>query len=132
MGKLISVGLDVGTTTTQLILSELTVENRGNAFSVPEMEIANRQILYKGAVHFTPLLDKDRVDGTAIRELIAKEYAAAGITPQAYVDNVSAEIRRIWDLMGADYNHFIRTTDASHEKAVKGIFKRRLTLSAEI
>ena len=58
--------------------------------------------------------------GQKIEEL-AKE---AGIEPQAYVDGVSGEIRRIWDLMGASYQHFIRTTDASHEKAVKGIFKR--------
>ena len=58
--------------------------------------------------------------GQKIEEL-AKEK---GMEPQAYVDEVSGEIRRIWDLMGADYNHFIRTTDASHEKAVKGIFKR--------
>ena len=58
--------------------------------------------------------------GQKIEEL-AKEK---GIAPQAYVDEVSGEIRRIWDLMGADYNHFIRTTDFAHEKAVKGIFKR--------
>ena len=42
MDKLISVGLDVGTTTTQLVLSKLTVENRGNAFSVPQMAIGDR------------------------------------------------------------------------------------------
>ena len=50
--------------------------------------------------------------------------AEAGISPQAYVDNVSGEIRRIWDLMGADYNYFIRTTDKNHELAVQKIFKK--------
>ena len=50
--------------------------------------------------------------------------AEAGISPQSYVDNVSGEIRRIWDLMGADYNYFIRTTDKNHELAVQKIFKR--------
>ena len=74
-----SVGLDVGTTSTQLIFSELTVENRAGSFSVPEMEIGNRKILYKSPVHFTPLTGTDRVDGEAIRKLIEKEYAAAGI-----------------------------------------------------
>ena len=54
-------------------------------------------------------------------ELLAEEK---GISPQAYVDGVSAEIRRIWDQMGTEYDHFIRTTDDYHEKAVKGIFKR--------
>ena len=50
--------------------------------------------------------------------------AEAGISPQKYVDNVSGEIRRIWDLIGADYNYFIRTTDKNHELAVQKIFKK--------
>lgn len=48
----------------------------------------------------------------------------AGVAPQAYVDGVSGEIRRIWDLMGASYDHFIRTTDPAHVKAVSHIFRR--------
>ena len=48
----------------------------------------------------------------------------AGITPQAYVDNVAGEIRRIWDLMDVKYDHFIRTTDDYHVAAVKKIFKK--------
>ena len=74
-----SVGLDVGTTSTQLIFSELEVENRAGSFSVPEMEIGQRKILYKSPVHFTPLCGTDRVDGEAIRKLMEQEYAAAGI-----------------------------------------------------
>ncbi len=54
-------------------------------------------------------------------ENYAKE---AGITPQAYVDNVSAEIRKIWDLMGASYDKFIRTTDDYHVRSVQHIFKK--------
>lgn len=78
--KLLSVGLDVGTTTTQMILSELTVENRSGCFCVPEMHIAQRRILYRSPVHFTPLLGEDQVDGQALRALIGQEYAHAGIT----------------------------------------------------
>ena len=48
----------------------------------------------------------------------------AGITPQKYVDGVADEIRRIWDLMGASYDKFIRTTDGYHVTAVKNIFKK--------
>ena len=48
----------------------------------------------------------------------------AGITPQAYVDGVAGEIRRIWDLMDVKYDHFIRTTDDYHVEAVKKIFKK--------
>lgn len=74
-----SVGLDVGTTSTQLIFSELTIENRASSFAVPEMEIARREILYKSPVHFTPLLDESHVDGDALRRLVEAEYRAAGI-----------------------------------------------------
>ena len=54
-------------------------------------------------------------------ELKAEE---AGITPKEFVDNVSTEIKRIWDLMDTSYDKFIRTTDEDHEKQVKKIFKK--------
>ena len=54
-------------------------------------------------------------------ELKAEE---AGITPKEYVDNVSIEIKRIWDLMNTSYDKFIRTTDDYHEKQVQKIFKK--------
>lgn len=76
---LLSVGLDVGTTTTQMILSRLTVENKATGFAVPEMEIARREIIYRGKVHFTPLLDGKRVDKAGLQALVDQEYANAGI-----------------------------------------------------
>ena len=54
-------------------------------------------------------------------ELKAEE---AGITPKEFVDNVSTEIKRIWDLMDTSYDKFIRTTDDYHEKQVQKIFKK--------
>ena len=75
MGEsLISVGLDVGTTTTQLIVSSLQVENRASGFAVPQMQITRRKILYQSPVYFTPLLGENRVDGEAIREIVTAEY----------------------------------------------------------
>ena len=53
--RLLSVGLDVGTTSTQMILSAITVQNRASGFAVPEMAITDREILYRSQVHFTPL-----------------------------------------------------------------------------
>ena len=54
-----------------------------------------------------------------------EEYAkAAGISPKEYVDKVAGEIRGIWDVMNTSYDHFIRTTDDYHEKAVQKIFKK--------
>jgi len=74
-----SVGLDVGTTTTQMIVSELKVENRASGFSVPEMEITGRQILYRGEVRFTPLKEENLVDGAALRRMVEEEYRKAGL-----------------------------------------------------
>ena len=54
-------------------------------------------------------------------ELKAEE---AGITPKEFVDNVSTDIKRIWDLMNTSYDKFIRTTDADHEAQVQKIFKK--------
>lgn len=76
---LLSVGIDVGTTSTQMVVSRLVVENRASAFTVPEMEIQSRQVIYRSPVHFTPLLGQDRVDGQRLRQLVEAEYAAAGI-----------------------------------------------------
>ena len=58
--------------------------------------------------------------GAKIQELAE----ASGMEPKAYVDNVAGEIRRIWDLMNIEYNHFIRTTDDYHEETVQKIFKK--------
>ena len=55
---------------------------------------------------------------------IEEKAAAAGITPQAYVDKIAGEIKNIWDLMGTSYDRFIRTTDKDHEKQVAKIFKK--------
>lgn len=79
---LLSVGLDVGTTSTQLIVSRLTISNRASSFAVPEMEIANREILYRSPVHFTPILERNLVDGDKIRVIVEEEYKNAGISKQ--------------------------------------------------
>ena len=79
MAELLSVGLDVGTTSSQMVVSKLAVENKAGAFSVPEMEIAGRQIIYKSPVYFTPLLGQDLVNGAALRDIVELEYQKAGI-----------------------------------------------------
>ena len=53
-------------------------------------------------------------------EIKAKE---SGISPKEFVDNVSSEIKNIWDIMNTSYDKFVRTTDESHEKVVQHIFK---------
>ena len=53
-------------------------------------------------------------------ELKAKE---AGMTPQEFVDEKAADLKRIWDVMNTSYDRFVRTTDPAHEKVVQHIFK---------
>ncbi len=77
---LTSVGIDVGTTSTQLVVSRLRVENRASEFTVPEMVIANREIIYRSPVHFTPLVEGKLVDGRKIKEIVEREYQNAGIS----------------------------------------------------
>lgn len=55
---------------------------------------------------------------------IQEKADALGITPKAYVDEVAGEVKRIWDLVNASYDNFVRTTDADHERCVKKIFKK--------
>ncbi len=55
---------------------------------------------------------------------IEEKANAAGITPKEFVDDVAAEVKRIWDLMDTSYDNFVRTTDEDHEKCVKKIFKK--------
>ena len=78
--KLLSVGLDVGTTSTQMVVSELAIGNRAGSFAVPELEIESRRLLYKSPVHFTPLISGELVDADRLRQLVDEEYRQAGIT----------------------------------------------------
>ena len=74
------MGLDVGTTSTQMIVSRLHLENKASEFAVPEMVITERKICYESPVHFTPLRSASLVDGEALRELVLEEYRRAGLT----------------------------------------------------
>lgn len=78
--RIVSVGIDVGTTSTQMVFSELTVENRAGAFAVPELCITDRRVFYKSPVHFTPLMGAELVDAAALRRIVDSEYASAGLT----------------------------------------------------
>ena len=81
-GELLSVGIDLGTSTTQVILSKLRLENRAGAFAVPKVEIVDKEVVYRSPVYFTPLLSDTRLDGQKIRKIVEKEYQAAGVTPE--------------------------------------------------
>lgn len=77
--KLLSVGIDVGTSTTSLIFSHLTIENRAGFFSVPSVEITDKEVIYQSPVYRTPLVDSSLIDGSALCRIIEKEYGHAGV-----------------------------------------------------
>ncbi|NMC32521.1 MAG: ethanolamine utilization protein [Veillonellaceae bacterium] len=74
-----SVGIDIGTTTTQVVVSRLTLVNVMPGSQVPRVEITHKSIAYMGNIYFTPFIDRQRVDGAAVRSIVEREYAAAGI-----------------------------------------------------
>ena len=73
-----SVGIDIGTSTTQLVISRLTLENRANPFSVPKVAIGAREVLYRSAIHFTPLLSDTVIDAQGVRAIVEEEYRKSG------------------------------------------------------
>lgn len=77
--ELLSVGIDLGTSTTQLIFSKLTVENMAASYTVPRMAITNKDIQYRSEIYFTPLINQTRIDFEKIRDILECEYARAGI-----------------------------------------------------
>ena len=79
---LCSVGIDIGTTTTQLVFSRLLLHNSASAWCVPELQIAETQVFYRAPVWRTPLLDRTTIDVQAVAELIHGAYQDAGILPQ--------------------------------------------------
>lgn len=75
---LLSAGIDIGTSTTQLVLSRLTLLNRANSFSIPRIEIAEKEVVYRSGVHFTPLLDDKTIDSDGVRNIVQEEYGRSG------------------------------------------------------
>ena len=76
-----SVGIDIGTSTTQLIFSKITIVNMASAISVPRIEILDTDVFYKSPIYFTPLLNDLDIDANAVKKIVTEEYQKAGMTP---------------------------------------------------
>ena len=75
-----SVGIDIGTSTTQLVFSKIILENTASYASVPRIQIKEKNVVYRSDIYFTPLVNSETIDGVKIREIIEKEYQKAGMT----------------------------------------------------
>ena len=74
MASILSVGIDIGTSTTQVIFSRIDMENMGGYFSVPRVSIVDKQVIFKSPVYLTPLKTPVLIDGAAVRNLVAGAY----------------------------------------------------------
>lgn len=77
--EIISVGIDIGTSTTQLVFSNITIENLASSFSIPRISIVDKKIFYRSNIYFTPLKSKDEIDGDKVRKIIESEYKLGDI-----------------------------------------------------
>ena len=80
--KLLSVGIDIGTTTTQLIFSKLSLVENVHSGQIPRIDIAGREVIYVSDIFFTPILDSETIDSNQLAKILESEYRNAGITPQ--------------------------------------------------
>ena len=82
MRQMLSVGIDVGTTTTQFVFSRLTLTDTARPGQIPRIGITAREVLYESPITFTPLLDRETIDAARLTQLARQEYAHAGVDPR--------------------------------------------------
>ncbi|MFW6271303.1 MAG: ethanolamine ammonia-lyase reactivating factor EutA, partial [Bacillota bacterium] len=80
MEKIISIGIDIGTSTTQVVFSEITIENMASGFTVPRINIIDKKVIYKSDIYLTPLISQTEIDGEKIKIIIEAEYQKAKIS----------------------------------------------------
>ena len=111
--SILSVGIDIGTSTTCLAFCRLEIANLSSSWQIPDVEVVNKKIIYRSPIYFTPLKSNTTLDADSIAEIIEKEYQRAGINPgdvetgavivtgdTARKENAQAVISRISGLAG--------------------------------
>ncbi len=78
---ILSVGIDIGTSTTQVIFSRLTLRNEAGATMVPRICIVNKEVVYQSPLYFTPLQTPTIIDAVKVRDIVQDEYRKAGFRP---------------------------------------------------
>jgi len=81
LADILSVGIDIGTSTTQLVFSRITMENTMGYFAVPRVSIVDKEVIYKSRIHLTPLSSPVRIDSEGVRRIVEEEFRLAGFTP---------------------------------------------------
>lgn len=81
MESILSVGIDIGTSTTSMVVSRLAIANTASCFTAPRVAITGSEIVYRGEIYSTPQASGNRIDIDAVASLLQDEYKRAGITP---------------------------------------------------
>ena len=79
--EVMSVGIDVGTTTTQVVFSRLVLHDVARPGQVPRIQVDEKSVIHRGEAHQTPLTAPDIVDAEGLAALVRSEYDAAGVSP---------------------------------------------------
>jgi len=83
--KIISVGIDIGTSTTQVIFSRFTIENTSGEYMVPRISITDKEIVYQSPIFTTPLLSETQIDEKAVHDIVVEQYKLANMRPEDVV-----------------------------------------------
>lgn len=77
--RLFSIGIDIGTSTFQMVISELTVENSMPSYMIPKFQITDKKIVYRSKIYFTPMVNQELLDMVEIKCLLEAELTRSGI-----------------------------------------------------
>src|SRR3990170_2724793 len=81
MFSLKSVGIDIGSSTSHLIFSHITLRRQGASLS-GKFKVTNREVLYRSPIMLTPYLSPTKIDTDKVNEFIHEAYRDAGLTPE--------------------------------------------------
>lgn len=77
-----SVGIDIGTSTTQLVFSRLVIENLAGNYAVPRVSIVEKEVVYRSKIYFTPLKSATEIDTEGVKQIVRDEYKSASMKPE--------------------------------------------------
>ena len=66
--EILSAGIDIGTSTTQLVFSRMLLQNTGGFGKIPQIKVISKEVIYRSQVYFTPLLSREEIDGKWVED----------------------------------------------------------------
>ncbi|MFD2306108.1 ethanolamine ammonia-lyase reactivating factor EutA [Enterococcus termitis] len=78
--SMLSIGIDLGTSTTQMVISKLIMNNMASAFTIPRVEITSKEVIFRSDIIFTPLKEHKTIDVDAIKLFLDEQYKKSGIS----------------------------------------------------